>query len=204
VGNPFDFDRQHYPRFDDGSLVRKFCVPIQPDYHRRLFPEIAFAAELPLFPSATFGPMPTYGPARTPGNTIRKVYLCRAKITRLRPGDMLLFYMSKDPEYAASQSITTVGIVEQVANVTSADELIRQTAKRSVFSADDLTGMEPSAVSPVKLIDFLLVGHSAPAVGLDYLISSGVFTNRPPQSIAELSEDRYATLMSSLQLGFDI
>ena len=30
--------------------------------------------------------------ARTPGNTIRKVYLCRAKIARLRPGDLALFY----------------------------------------------------------------------------------------------------------------
>jgi hypothetical protein len=51
---------------------------------------------------------------------------------------MLLFYMSKDESYAASQSITTVGIVEQVANVTAAEELIKQTAKRSVFSAEDL------------------------------------------------------------------
>ena len=122
--------------------------------------------------------MPTYGPARTPGNTIRKVYLCRAKITRLRPGDILVFYMSKDPNYAAPQSITTVGIVEQVANVATAEELIRQTAKRSVFSADDLTGMEPSRLSPVKLIDFLLAGHSEPAVGPDYLVTSGVFTSK--------------------------
>lgn len=204
IGSSFDFDRQHYPRFDDTPSVRKFCVPIQPDYHRRLFPEIAFGVELPLFPSATFGPMPTYGPARTPGNTIRKVYLCRAKITRLRAGDMLLFYMSKDSNYAASQSITTVGIVEQLANVTSVDELIRQTAKRSVFSAEDLAGMQPSSSSPVKLIDFLLTGHSQPAVGLDYLVASGVFTNRPPQSIAELSQERYAALKDSLRLGFNI
>jgi hypothetical protein len=90
------FDRGHYPRFCDGPGVRKFCVPIQPDYHRRLFPEIAFGTELPLFPSSTFSPMLAHGSARTPGNTIRKVYLCRAKNTRLRPGDLVFFYMSKD------------------------------------------------------------------------------------------------------------
>ena len=198
------FDRGHYPRFFDGPGVRKFCVPIQPDYHRRLFPEIAFVAELPLFPSSAFSPMLAHGSARTPGNTIRKGYLCRAKITRLQPGDLVFFYMSKDEAYAASQSITTVGVVEQVANVASADELIKHTAKRSVFSAQDLTGMAPSPVSPVKMIDFLLVGHSQPSVPLSTLVSADIFNGRPPQSIAELSEERYAALKALLQLGFDI
>lgn len=199
-----DFDRRHYPRFFDGPDVRKFGVPIQPDYHRRLFPEIAFGTELPLFPSPSFSPMLAHGSARTPGNTIRKVYLCRAKIARLRPGDLFFFYMSKDEAYAASQSITTVGVIEQVANVTSADELIKQTAKRSVFSAADLTGMAPSPVSPVKMIDFLLVGHSQPSVPLPMLVSAGIFSGRPPQSIAEFSEERYVALKALLQLGFDI
>jgi hypothetical protein len=105
----FECDRTYYPRFHDGPDVRKFYVPIRPDYHRRLFPEIAFAAELPLFPQETVGLLLPRGQERTPGNTIRKVYLCRAKITRLRPGDLLFFYMSKDDSYAFSQSITTAG-----------------------------------------------------------------------------------------------
>jgi hypothetical protein len=198
------FDRRHYPRFFDGASVRKFCIPIQPDYHRQLFPEIAFGIELPLFPSSTFSSMLAHGSARTPGNTIRKVYLCRAKITRLRPGDLIFFYMSKDEAYAASQSVTTVGVVEQAADVTSGDELIKQTAKRSVFSGEDLTGMAPSPASPVKVIDFLLVGHSQPSVSLATLLSSGVFNGRPPQSVAELSEERYAALKGFLQLGFEV
>jgi hypothetical protein len=77
-----------------------------------LFPEIAIGTELPLFPTTTFGPILAHGQERTPGNTIRKVYLCRAKTTLLRPGDILFFYMSKDESYAASQSITTVGVAE--------------------------------------------------------------------------------------------
>jgi hypothetical protein len=51
--NVWQFDRIHYPRFYDGENVRKFCVPIQPNYHRRLFPEIAYGSELPLFPKET-------------------------------------------------------------------------------------------------------------------------------------------------------
>jgi GNAT superfamily N-acetyltransferase len=204
TGNVFDLDRVHYPRFYDGRSVRKFCVPIRPDYHRRLFPEIAFGTDLPLFPREEFGLILTHGQERIPGNTIRKVYLCRAKITRLRPGDVLFFYMSKDDHYAASQTITTIGIVEQVSNVITVDELIRRTAKRSVFTADALNGMNPSIESPVKMIDFRLVGHIEPAVRLDIAISEGVFVNRPPQSISELTEDRYARLRPYLQLGYPL
>jgi hypothetical protein len=82
LGDVLSFDRGHYPRFFDGPTVRKFCVPIQPDYHRRLFPEIAFGTELPLFPSSSFSPMLAHGSARTPGNTIRKVYLNHASSAR--------------------------------------------------------------------------------------------------------------------------
>jgi hypothetical protein len=203
-GNAFDFDRDFYPRFHDGPTTRKFCVPIQPDYHRKLFPKIAFQVALPLFPTETFGPLLAQGQTRIPGNTIRKVYLCRAKITRLRAGDLVLFYMSKDDRWAASQSMTTVGIVGRVLNIDSTAELITQTAKRSVFSAEDLDGMQASASSPVKMIEFLLIGHLQSCLKLSTLVQKGLFLNRPPQSIAELEPDRYQKLKPSLNLGFEI
>jgi ribosomal protein S18 acetylase RimI-like enzyme len=200
----FDFDRTHYPRFHDGPSINKFCIPIQADYHRRLFPEIAFGRELPLFPTETFGPILSRGESRMPGNTIRKVYLCRAKTTRIRPGDILFFYMSKDERLAATQSVTTVSIAEQVTNVSNTDDLIRLTAKRSVFSAEEMDGMGAKPSDPVKVIDFLLVGHLQPALQLKTLINAEVFNNRPPQSIAQFSEDRYEALKAFVHLGFDL
>jgi hypothetical protein len=112
--------------------------------------------------------------------------------------------MSKDDHYSASQSITTVGIVEQVIDVTTAEDLVRHTAKRSVFSAGDLNDMKPSAKSPVKIIDFLLVGHVEPPVRLNTLVNMGVFSHRPPQSISELTEGPYAQLKPHIQLGFEL
>ena len=64
--------------------------------------------------------------------------------------------------------------------------------------------MAPSKVSPVKVIDFLLIGHSQPSVPLSTLVSAGIFNGRPPQSVAELSEKRYEELKALLQLGFDL
>ncbi len=204
VADVFAFDRKVYPRFYDGNYSKKLCVPIRPDYHRRLFPEIAFSRELPLFPAQEFEPILRRGKSRTPGNTIRKVYLCRAKMKQIDPGDLLFFYMSKDDGYRFSQSITTVAVVEQVTAATSTEELIRLTAKRSVFSAEELEAMGATNNSPVRVIDFLLVGHLEPTVGLNDLVDSNVFSNRPPQSIASISVSGYAKLKSMLDLGFAI
>jgi hypothetical protein len=122
----------------------------------------------------------------------------------LTPGDLLFFYMSKNPEYAMSQSITTVGIVEQVRHAATTDELIRWTAKRSVFSEVDLDKWKASTKSPVKVIDFLLVGHIEPPFHLNASLELKVFNGSPPQSIIELSEDRYGALRPHIKLGFDL
>ena len=112
-GNLLEFDRKCYPRFYDGDRATKYCVPIRGPYHEKLFPEISFRPQLPLF-SALGIPRArtaTQHQERVPGNTIRKVYLCRAQSKGLRPGDLLFFYLSKDDRLDASQSITTVGVV---------------------------------------------------------------------------------------------
>jgi hypothetical protein len=77
----------------------------------------------------------------------------------------------------------------------------RVLCKRRQSPAYKVAGMAPSALSPVKMIGFLLVGHSQPPVPLSALVSGSIFNGRPPQSIAELSEERYAALKGLLQLG---
>jgi GNAT superfamily N-acetyltransferase len=198
-----EFDKKNYPRFHDGASVQKYCVPIQSGYHRRLFPEIAFGKKLPLFPNESSWPILNRRDTRLPGNTIRKVYLCRAKTNQITPGDVLLFYMSKDQRFAASQSITTVAIAEQISLAFGVEDLVHLTAKRSVFSAKELEDFSATPGNPVKVIDFLLVGHAEPPIELEALLEAGVFSARPPQSIANLSESRYRALKPHLHLGFD-
>jgi hypothetical protein len=108
--------------------------------------------------------------------------------------------MSKDVRYAGSQSITTLGIVEQVTEVKNADDLVRATAKRSVFSAADLGAMASLSDTLVKLIDFLLVGHVEPSISLQRLTEIGVLS-AAPQSIMRLDKRGYLTLRQHLQLG---
>jgi hypothetical protein len=64
--------------------------------------------------------------------------------------------------------------------------------------------MKPAVVSPIKLIDFLLIGHSEPPIRLDALLRSKVLVNHPPQSITELPEERYLALKHQIIFGFEI
>jgi hypothetical protein len=87
--------------------------------------------------------------------------------------------MSKDERLAASQSITTLAIVEQVRDIDDSDELLKHAAKRSVYSPEEMRAMNPT-----------------PAQRL------GVLGNHPYQSITMLSVDQYRALWDELNLGF--
>jgi hypothetical protein len=197
----FALDRLSYPRFVVGARVSTYCVAIQGTYHRKLFPEIAVQTSLPLFPGQTLF-QASGAVARTPGNTIRKVYLCRAQVSTLKPGDILFFYQSKTEHFTASQTVTSVGIVEAVHSTREIDELIGLTAKRSVYSEEELKGIVAQSATPVKVIDFLLAGHFEPPIPLSQLCELGIFKSHPPQSICRLPYDRAAILLSRLSLGF--
>ena len=194
--DPLSFAREVYPRFLDDERVAKFCVPIQSKYHQKLFPEIAKPLELPLFSQQDLPLLrkDVVGePTQTPGNTIRKVYLSRASTKELSSGDLVFFYHSKDVAMTNSQSITSIGIVEGVTSGSDVSALTRLTAKRSVFSQAELSNLSDESDSPVKVMNFLLLGHIMPTIGLNSLIESGVFT-AAPQSTAKIHQHKYASL----------
>lgn len=200
----FSFDRKNYPRFWLGPEVKKFSVPILPSFHQTLFPEISETKQLSFFSGASSFSIPERKGIRIPGNTIRKVYICRSKTKKIDSGDILFFYMSKNENFERSQSITTVAIVERVHEASTLEDVIRLTGKRSVFSLESLRSMAATTASPLKIIDFLLVGHLEPHITLDRLIEDGIFKERPPQSIAQISESRFSALLSYIHLGFPL
>jgi ribosomal protein S18 acetylase RimI-like enzyme len=198
----FKLDRTNYPRFVADRSVTAYYVPIRGGYHRKLFPEIAVQVALPLFPDQKLfqaGGMQE----RTPGNTIRKVYLCRAKAGDFKAGDLLFFYESRSKDFLASQSITSVGVLEAVNITRDYDELVRLTAKRSVFSETELKGLLAESDTPLKVLDFLLVGHYDPPIPLQELVKMRVLS-KPPQSIARIAHDKAVALLARLALGFEV
>lgn len=101
----------------------KYIVPIRPEYAKILFPEAEKQREL--FPGK-----------ESFGNSIRKAYLCNAGIRKIKPGDILLFYRSRD-----ERSVRVVGIVERTRVSSDASTIAAFVGKRTVYDFADITRM---------------------------------------------------------------
>ena len=189
--NPVSFNRQSYPAYYDGSEARKFVVPILTGFYKILFPEAFPGSQLSLFEGYSTDVN------RTPGNTIRKIYICRAPTTKLEPGSVILFYATKDERRMQAQSICTVGVVERVTEASTLNELMLLTTRRSAYTRKQLKELVGYSEKPLKVIDFLLNLHLNKPIDLQTLKANGILEG-PPQSITLIPEDRYRRLKNWL------
>jgi predicted GNAT family N-acyltransferase len=197
---PVAYHKKYYPVFLDNGGIQKFMIPIEPKFHLKLFPEYSPASQPLLFQPEQVTSIQN----EVSGNTIRKVYLCRAQVKKMKQGDIALFYMSKNDNFLYSQSVTVVGVIDGYIECSSLEELQAATAKRSVYSYDDMRILLESSSSPIKVIDFMIAGHitginDTPPPDLNRLTSNGIL-NGQPQSITEIDDSRYSKLKSMIQI----
>jgi len=180
LSDPLLISNRFYPSFYDGSRVKKFIVPIRPEYHKKLF--IVFEHTQLSLPGITDGMI-------IEQNTIKKAYLCHSKIKKIETGDILLFYRSQDVK-----SITTIGVVERVyPDSSDADEIIRNVGKRSVYTRSEIEEMANTSTKTIIFKYHFLITH----ISLDALKDNCILQGAP-QSIVGISHDKYLKLK---QLG---
>lgn len=151
---------------------RTFVVPIQPQYHRTLFPELQATQQL-------FESQPH-------GNALRKAYLCHAMIRRLEPGDTILFYRSRD-----AQAIDVSAVVEQTLVSSDAEQIAGLVGKRTVYSFEYIQSMVGD--SPVLAILFRQARLFPEGISLSVLKEHGVLRAQP-QSICTIRGEGEAWL----------
>jgi hypothetical protein len=174
--SPLEIDVQYYPSFYGGPRVRKFIIPIRPEYLSRLFTDLP---ERQLHQIERFGFI-------IEGNTIRKAYVCNSVTKKLKTGDIILFYVSQQ------QKITTLGIVESVDyGLQNVSDILRKVGKRTVYSMEDL---EDIALKPTTVIMFRHHFHFGPII-FNKLKASHIL-KRPPQSITEISDENYREILN--------
>lgn len=171
-------------------------VPIKEGYHDTLYPDLRNPIQRNLFEAAGLG----VGPKR-PGNTIRKVYLCRAQSQLGPPGSLLFFYKGRS-QSPPSQALTAVGVFEEVSSAASARDLLLLTGGRSVYSEMEINDWDAAADRRVKVINYLLAAYIDPPIGLVELQNFGIIRGHPPQSICELDRTQINALLPRLNLGF--
>lgn len=170
--SPIDISKKFYPSFYDGEKVKKFVVPIRPEFHRRLFTD---------FPDSQRIIQNYTGEFIIEGNTIKKAYLSHTPNRKVEAGDILLFYRSED-----LKSITTVGVAERVfTGLKDADDILKYVAKRTVYNRAEIEDM--ISKRPISLILFRHHFHLKNPVELKSLKEYGIF----PRSVVEINHDTY-------------
>ena len=168
-------------RFGPLAIDRKepgFVVPIQPQFHEMLFPELE--EQMPLVP----GQHPF-------GNAIRKAYLCHSSTKKLQPGALLAFYRSRD-----LRAVTSLGIVEEVLRTSSPDAAAAVVGNRTVYTFEQIKTM---CNQPVLVILFRQVLSFSPPIRLRELTTAGVLAAHP-QSIQSLTEEGKQWLLNQAKL----
>ena len=163
-----DYHIKYYPHYISDSSVGKYIIPIKPVYHEMLFPDNQ--KQLSIFKHSAVG------------NAIKQAYLCHAKIGGIKSGDLLLFYRSKD-----RQAITSIGVVESVADYLDPDAIIQLVSKRTVYDYNEIVEM---AEKKTKVILFRLAKHLSNPLRYSWLIENKV-VNGPIQTIRKIPDSRF-------------
>ena len=193
ASNALSYHRQYYPAFLSGKNVCKYLVPIKSEYYETLFPENVSKRQKSFFDSGK-----DFTQSKIPGNTIRKIYICHAMINSIEDGDILLFFHLKDENSLHSQSLITVGVADGFDVTCRPDEILKLSAKRSVFSPAELISLTDDGKRDVKVINFLLAGHISPAIFYDRLQEIGI--KGPYQSIRSISYEHFMALEQEINL----
>jgi len=172
--SPIELARQYYPSFYDGPEVSKFLVPVQPQFHDKLFTG---------YPDRVPPEEERHGEFRPEGNAIKKAYLSNANTRKIEPGDVLLFYRSRD-----HKQLTSLGICEDVHyRLTETDEVSRIVGKRSVFSEAEINRYTEKETT---VLLFLWHFDLENPLSYDHLVEADVLEG-PPQVMQELGEQAY-------------
>jgi GNAT superfamily N-acetyltransferase len=168
-----DYAKLYFPHYRKDASVQKFVVPIQPQYHQVLFPELSRQGQL-------------FNGNSVAGNAIKQAYLCKAPSNQVHAGDIVLFYRSKD-----EMAVTTIGIVERYETHTEAAKIMQLVSRRTVYSQSEIEAMTNKSV---RVMLFRLVGHFNKPISLASLKHDANVSGKL-MSITKISDDSFSRIL---------
>lgn len=160
-----------------------YVVPIEPRWHRVLFPDAEPG-------DALFGVDQVTG-THPFGNALRKAYLCHAKTRSVGPGDPLLFYRSHD-----HKAVFVVGVCEAVHVGTSARDIAALVGQRTVYTYAQIEAQIDHGQVLVLLFRQCRVLRTDPMT-LGDLVRAGALKSHP-QSVTAVRPEGTAWLRQRL------
>lgn len=174
--NALEFAEKFYPYYCDNETIRKFIIPIKPEYHQKLFFEDNHQQTLENFTGNSYYEYPEDYRLH---NTIKKAYLSHAN-ANLRPGDLILFYESD------KKGISNIGVVEKYEKTEDYKKVIELISKRSVYSNEEIKKLLNQKLSVLLFI------YCKNFDKIDYnTLMDNEIIHSPPQSIQTLNHENY-------------
>lgn len=168
-----DYAKLYFPHYRKDASVQKFLVPIQPQYHQILFPDLVRQGQL-------------FSGNAVAGNAIKQAYLCKAPSNQVHAGDIVLFYRSKD-----EMAVTTIGVVERYETHTEATKIMQLVSRRTVYSHSEIEAMTNTSV---RVMLFRLIGHFNNPIPLASLIHDANVSGKL-MSITKISDDSFSRIL---------
>lgn len=175
--DPLTFHKRFGPPALDLKPEQTFVIPIQPRFHRMLFPEAEPQLALGLEADRPYG------------NALRKAYLSHSRIRSMPAGSTLLFYRSGD-----AQAIICVGVLELASREQDADAIATLVGKRTVYSLDEISRL---ATKPVLALLFRQDRLLERPIGLAEAREVQLLS-AAPQSIAAIRQEGFEWLTRRL------
>jgi ribosomal protein S18 acetylase RimI-like enzyme len=177
---PLDFHILYGPPAMRFEGLPAFVIPIEPRFHRLLFPDAEEQFELQ---AGVYGF----------GNGLRKAYLCNASIRQIKPGSPLLFYLSR-----SKQAVTVIGVAEETFISREASEIASMVGKRTVYSMRDIAQLCTRGETLAILFRQAKLVEPRP-IPLAELVQGGML-RAAPQSIVTIPEGAHSWLRHRLGL----
>lgn len=176
---PLEFAIKYYPAVKI-SNVNVYLIPVAPQFHNRLFPDIVI--QHPLFPSYE----------DSVGNAIKQAYICNSPIKSINQGDIVFFYRSGDQKV-----ITTYGVVDSFLIEHDVNAVVNLVKRRTVYSKDNIASMINN--NGVKVILFRRARHIKP-ISFQQLKKLGIILGAI-QSIQKLNRVKIETLVKEANIN---
>jgi rRNA-processing protein FCF1/L-amino acid N-acyltransferase YncA len=175
---PFEFHLKYGPRAVSFFNNSSFIVPIVPQYHQILFPEL----EKQTFLLTDLRPC---------GNSIRKAYLCHSNASQLVRGDNVLIYRSND-----LSSITAIGVVEDTLRSMDPDAIARYVGLSTVYRYDEICAL---CYKPVLAIKFRFAKELDNPIPLKQLRDDQIIKGQP-QSISKIRQEKVECIKALIKM----
>lgn len=170
--------KYNYPLLNND--IKYFFLPIYPEYHTDLFPDMILKNE----------DMNLYQENKAHRYAIEKIYLTGSRYIDAKPGDVVLIYRigERNPKKYSSV-ISGAAIIQDICFTRSVEECIKICKNRSIFSENEISEQYGHRSTVVKLLDYVPFKNKVKTYQLyeNNIIAEGT----GPRSFDSVSKENY-------------